>query len=111
MGTVQRKKGTQRLKVILKQHTFQCFLVGNPVTFPSPRVLVSISVILPSPNFPLSPVFLLSSGLIGVLFKLSKELLELCGGVAAPEGFTTLRGASVGLRTAGIYNGDFIGRS
>jgi hypothetical protein len=90
------------------QHTFQCFLVGKSVTLANPSILHSVSTIFPSPNFPLSAVDRRVKGL--VLNRLSKLLLVLAGGVRG-DGLATLRGGSVGRRTAGTYKGDFGGRS
>lgn len=69
-------------------------------------------MILPKPNLPLSPVLRLAlESSVLTLFGLSKELFALAGGVVGPLGLVIFLGASVGLRTAGIYKGDFIGRS
>jgi hypothetical protein len=76
--------------------------LGNPDKSQLP------SAIFPKPNFPLSTVDVRLSGL--TLFRLSKLLFMLCGGVIG-DCFDTRFGGSVGRRTAGTYKGDLGGRS
>lgn len=78
------------------------------MTLENPAKSKLFSDIFPKPNFPLSIVEVRLNGL--TLFRLSKLLFRLCGGVSG-DCFAARFGGSVGRSTAGTYKGDFGGRS
>lgn len=78
--------------------TFQCARVGSAVTFPSPSVLYSSSVMMPKSDLPLSAV---ERRVSARAFSKGPKLLCLLDGGVRGEGFTVLFGGSVGRRTAG----------